>query len=99
MAQHATTPLTPPPPRRSYPWAEWMALGEDGRPLTWELVEGEDFAGDAEAFRNRCYAMGSKHGLKATVAKSQDDDGRTLLRVCFYDHPAGTNGAGEHAAA
>lgn len=48
-----------------------MEPDEHGRPVTWLLVEGDDFAGDAEAFRNRCYAMATRRGRHATVGKTR----------------------------
>ncbi len=52
-----------------------MEPDADGNPVTWLLVEGADFAGDAEAFRNRCYAMAGRRGVHASVRKT------TVLRV------------------
>ena len=62
----------------------------------WELVADEDFTGDPEAFRNRCYAVAARHDKKATVQKRTDDDGRAVLIVCFFDDPdaVADNGAG-----
>lgn len=67
-------------PQRRYPWEEWM----DG--AQWDLVEGEDFPGKAESFRNYIHSVAKKHGRRASVRKLPPavEGGPTTLRVCFF---------------
>jgi hypothetical protein len=57
----------------------------------WELVAGEDFTVDVDAFRNRVYSAANRKRMRARTEAGTDEQGREVLRIQFFT----TEGEGE----
>ena len=62
------------PGNQKYDWS-FLSNGK-----TYEMVKGEDFEADIEAFRTNCLAWARKHGYEATTRKIGDSKIQITLK-------------------